>query len=57
MLLELPAGEWQVMLSNPGFEEDRLCELSLTGGTRHDCLVEFKRISVDQYFREAGWWR
>lgn len=57
VLLELPPGEWRVALSNPGFDGERICLLSLTEGTRQDCLVEFGRLSVDQYFREAGWWR
>ena len=56
-LLELPAGDWRVVLSNPRFEEERICELRLVERGRADCLVEFERLSVDQYFRETGWWR
>ncbi len=57
VLLELPVGDWRVALSNPRFDGERSCDLSLAADARGDCLVEFERLTVDQYFREAGWWR
>lgn len=57
ILLQLPAGDWRVVLSNPSFAGEKICAFSLAAAERHDCLVEFERLSVDQYFREAGWWR
>lgn len=57
VLLELPAGEWRVVLSNPHHAGERTCSFTLAGEERHHCLVEFERLSVDQYFSEAGWWR
>ncbi len=57
VLLELPAGEWRVALSNPSFEGELICDFTLIDGARHDCLVEFERLSVDQYFKDIGWWR
>lgn len=57
VLLRIPAGTWRVAISNPTFDEERVCEFDLAEGTRQDCRVEFERLSVDQYFREAGWWR
>ncbi len=57
VLLELPAGDWRVVLSNPSFAEERVCAFTLVGAGRHHCLVEFERLSVDRYFQEAGWWR
>jgi len=57
VMLELPAGDWIVTLSNPDSEEDQQCELSLAVGVSDSCRVEFERLSVDDYFRDAGWWR
>lgn len=57
VLFDLPAGEWRVTVSNPDFDEERTCELSLAPDVRDECLVEFERLSVDRYFREAGWWQ
>ncbi len=57
LLLELPAGEWRIALSNPDLEEEQVCELTVAVGARYDCTIEFERVTVDQYFREAGWWR
>jgi hypothetical protein len=57
LLLELPPGDWTVALSNPEAEEERRCELSLSLEAPANCRVEFERLSVDDYFREAGWWR
>lgn len=57
LILELPLGDWIVALSNPDHEEERLCELSIENGLRPECRVEFEPLSVDQYFRDSGWWR
>lgn len=57
LVLELPLGGWIVALSNPDHEEERVCDLSIENGQRAECRVEFEPLSVDEYFRDSGWWR
>ncbi len=57
LVLELPEGVWTIALSHPESEEERSCELIVLENAQRECLLEFERLSVDQYFREAGWWR
>jgi hypothetical protein len=57
LLLELPAGQWRIALSNPALDDERTCELTIAEGARESCRIEFEPVNVDQYFREAGWWR
>jgi serine/threonine-protein kinase len=55
--IEVPAGTYRIEVAHPELEELVSCEVVVAAAGEVRCEVTTAAMDVNQYFRDAGWWR
>lgn len=55
--IEVPAGSYRIEVAHPELAEVAVCEPVVPAAGEVRCEVTTAAMDVNQYFRDAGWWR
>ncbi len=55
--IEVPAGSYRIEVSHPELPEAVQCDVVVPAAGDVRCEVATAAMDVNQYFRDAGWWR